>query len=299
MSSMKIAVLSSCSAESVHFIREVGAHHQISVVLRVRPTDASRTGIDVRRWSANRILRALERRLFYGYHYGRIERRLAERLAATHARLPDLEVIDVPHHRVNSEETVRLLQRLSIDLLIVIGCPLLKRPVFAAPRYGAINVHYGIAPEYRGENTIFWALYHRDFHNLGVTVHQVDATVDAGPILGRAFVSVAPTDDEVALLAKATRVAAALTDDILASWVSGAVFSAQRHRGRNFRKADRRIWHDLIMWSRRNLAKVRLPALPERREFMRPLARSGVDGELPGPCLASMSETQPMPPGVS
>ena len=47
---------------------------------------------------------------------------------------------------------------------------------------GLLNVHRGIAQEYRGLDSDYWAIYHGDYDNLGVTIHKVEPALDTGPI---------------------------------------------------------------------------------------------------------------------
>src|SRR5690606_36719015 len=54
--------------------------------------------------------------------------------------------------------------------------------VFSLPELGSINLHSGKAPEYRGSAPAFWEMYNGEAR-VGVTVHWVEAEVDAGPII--------------------------------------------------------------------------------------------------------------------
>ena len=39
------------------------------------------------------------------------------------------------------------------------------------------------AQYYRGLDSDLWAIYHRDYKNIGVTIHMVDSELDTGEIL--------------------------------------------------------------------------------------------------------------------
>ena len=43
-----------------------------------------------------------------------------------------------------------------------------------------INVHMGDCFQYRGLDSNLWALYHRDFNSLGISIHYVENILDAG-----------------------------------------------------------------------------------------------------------------------
>lgn len=53
------------------------------------------------------------------------------------------------------------------------------------PRLGFVNLHPSLLPAYRGPAPLFWTL--RDgLHETGVTLHRMEATLDTGPIVAQA-----------------------------------------------------------------------------------------------------------------
>ncbi len=62
-----------------------------------------------------------------------------------------------------------------------------------APR-GAINLHGGLLPKYRGAAPINWALFHGETET-GVTVIQMTPELDAGPILMQTKVPIDPVEN--------------------------------------------------------------------------------------------------------
>src|SRR5262249_41430958 len=68
------------------------------------------------------------------------------------------------------------------DLGVVWGTNILKESVFKIPRLGCINIHQGLAPQYRGSSPVFWELFNNE-PEVGITIHKVEAGVDAGDIL--------------------------------------------------------------------------------------------------------------------
>jgi methionyl-tRNA formyltransferase len=83
------------------------------------------------------------------------------------------------------------LRALDLDLLVVDGTGILREPVFTAARHGAVNLHCGRLPQYRGAPPAFWELYEGE-RDIGVTVHRVTAQVDAGPILAQCVLPLDP-----------------------------------------------------------------------------------------------------------
>jgi methionyl-tRNA formyltransferase len=74
------------------------------------------------------------------------------------------------------------VRELSIDIgLNVHSLHVVHPAVLAAVPLGCYNLHPGPLPAYAGLNTPSWAIYHGEPTH-GVTVHQMDAGIDTGPI---------------------------------------------------------------------------------------------------------------------
>lgn len=82
----------------------------------------------------------------------------------------------------HSPDCVGLLHLLNPDLGVLAGTNILRESVFGVPRLGCINLHSGKAPEYRGAAPGFWELYNGE-REVGITIHRVEAKLDAGSIL--------------------------------------------------------------------------------------------------------------------
>jgi methionyl-tRNA formyltransferase len=115
-------------------------------------------------------------------------------------------VRDVPHVRLrslNTPEAIEALVSLKPDLMVVDGANILQPDFFARPRYGAINLHCGKLPDFRGMPPAFWELYH-GVPEVGVSVHSVSARLDEGAVLATAAVplDLAPPGDPVTYVAR-------------------------------------------------------------------------------------------------
>lgn len=75
------------------------------------------------------------------------------------------------------------LEQWSPDLLIFAGGTILREPLLKIPRLGVLNAHLGLLPEIRGMNSPEWSLLNAV--SPGVTIHYMEAGIDAGPILQR------------------------------------------------------------------------------------------------------------------
>ena len=94
----------------------------------------------------------------------------------------------------HSEQCLTLLRELRVDLAIIDGTYILKPSVFTLPRLGAINLHCGKVPEYRGAPPAFWELYD-GVSEVGVTIHEVTAGIDQGPVLLEESFPIEPAPD--------------------------------------------------------------------------------------------------------
>lgn len=86
--------------------------------------------------------------------------------------------------RVNSDcRVVDSLQRIQPDRVVVYGGKILSKKVLHAIDTLWLNIHGGILPKYRGLDSALWACAARDYDQIGITVHEVEALVDSGRTL--------------------------------------------------------------------------------------------------------------------
>ena len=99
------------------------------------------------------------------------------------------------------------LTRAGVDLAFLAGYDqLLRAPYFAAFDGRTINVHPSLLPAHGGIGMVGIAVHRAVLEageaETGVTIHEVTAELDAGPILSRARVPVMPGDDVDTLAAR-------------------------------------------------------------------------------------------------
>jgi len=70
---------------------------------------------------------------------------------------------------------------------------ILREPLLTAPPFGCINVHASLLPRWRGVSPVQYSILHGDSWT-GVTIMQMDAGVDTGPILAQRAVAIGPED---------------------------------------------------------------------------------------------------------
>lgn len=83
---------------------------------------------------------------------------------------------------IHDPEVVRWIRDLRPDLGLVYGSPILKPELFEIPSLGTLGIHHGKVPEYRGNKTLFWAMYNGE-PAAGVTIQKINAGLDTGLIV--------------------------------------------------------------------------------------------------------------------
>jgi phosphoribosylglycinamide formyltransferase-1 len=100
------------------------------------------------------------------------------------------------------EDIVRLLLEEDVELVVLAGfMRIVKQPMLSAFPQKIINIHPSLLPKFPGLEAWKQALAAGE-KETGCTVHYVDATVDAGEILGKETVPILPDDTPESLHAR-------------------------------------------------------------------------------------------------
>jgi len=87
--------------------------------------------------------------------------------------------------KLNDPEALAVLRRLAPELMVVVAYGMLLGPkVLALPARGCINVHASLLPRWRGAAPIHRAIEAGD-NETGVSIMQMDAGLDTGPVLAK------------------------------------------------------------------------------------------------------------------
>ncbi len=102
------------------------------------------------------------------------------------------------------EQEQQRLAAFKPDVLIVVAYGLiLPQTVLNIPRFGCINVHASLLPQWRGAAPVERAILAGDAET-GVTIMQMDAGLDTGAMLSKATVTIDADDDRLTVEAKLT-----------------------------------------------------------------------------------------------
>jgi methionyl-tRNA formyltransferase len=161
---------------------------------------------------------------------------------------------------INDPAVGELLAEARPELVVIMGVGILRAELLAAiAALGSptLNVHGGYLPDYRGNHSFFWALYHGDFDRIGSTIHLVNEGIDAGDIVEIVVPEMRLEDDAEELYCRAERLALHRLVELLEEF--GAGLALPRHppgsAGRLFRMRDRWPHHDLVLGLRRLAAR--------------------------------------------
>jgi methionyl-tRNA formyltransferase len=94
--------------------------------------------------------------------------------------------------RIRDEAAQTHIREIGADLMVVVAYgQILPASLLNTPRWGTLNVHASLLPRHRGPAPIEWAILSGDTET-GVTIMQMDAGVDTGPILTQTRLPLAP-----------------------------------------------------------------------------------------------------------
>ncbi len=139
-------------------------------------------------------------------------------LVITQANSPIAQAAAV--HRLPLSYNLNDLKKVKADLAVVVAYGrLIPSSLLALPRLGFLNLHPSLLPKYRGPSPIQFALLNND-RQTGVTVMQLDAGMDTGPLLAQETVAISPSDDYLSLSAKLAKQGAALLTKIIPGYLA-------------------------------------------------------------------------------
>ncbi|MCY4285664.1 MAG: methionyl-tRNA formyltransferase [Thiotrichales bacterium] len=124
---------------------------------------------------------------------------------------------------MHSAEAVEPLAALAPDAMVVAAYGfLLPASILAMPRLGCINVHASILPRWRGAAPVHHAILAGD-RCTGVSIMQMDAGLDTGPILATRTCAISADDTSGSLTGRLAELGAATLVDTLDTLEIGTV----------------------------------------------------------------------------
>ncbi|MBI2645277.1 methionyl-tRNA formyltransferase, partial [Candidatus Uhrbacteria bacterium] len=141
-----------------------------------------------------------------------------------YAELHDIPILQPTN--INTPETLEKIRVFQPDTIVVVAFgQILKQEILSLPRFGCINVHPSLLPKYRGAAPLQEAILHGDTET-GVTIIQIDAKMDHGPILAQETLLLSSDETLSSLREKTTTLGSRLLIDVIKKIQDGA---AQPH----------------------------------------------------------------------
>jgi methionyl-tRNA formyltransferase len=120
----------------------------------------------------------------------------------------ELEIPLFQPENVNLPENLEILEKIAPDVIITVAYgSYLKKKIRNLPRFGCINLHPSLLPRYRGAAPINYALFNGE-KKTGISIFQINARMDAGPILWQREIDIIADDNYSSLLTKLSHLGA-------------------------------------------------------------------------------------------
>lgn len=125
--------------------------------------------------------------------------------------------------RLRNPDEVARLAALKPDLILVAAFgQILPQSVLDIPKFGCLNIHPSLLPEYRGATPIPAAILAGD-KETGVTIMLMDAGMDTGPIISQIIVGIEPDDTTESLTTRLAQAGVRLLGEALPLWFEGSL----------------------------------------------------------------------------
>lgn len=125
--------------------------------------------------------------------------------------------------KLRQPEAKAWLRACDADLFVVAAFgQILPQSVLDIPRSGCINVHGSLLPRWRGAAPIHAAIRAGDTET-GITIMQMDAGLDTGPMLRKAALPIQPDETSATLHDKMAQLGASLLIETLADYLNGQI----------------------------------------------------------------------------
>ncbi|MGH9682802.1 MAG: methionyl-tRNA formyltransferase [Candidatus Acidiferrales bacterium] len=123
--------------------------------------------------------------------------------------------------RIKSESARDYFKRAAPDVVVIVAYgQIIPAALLEIPRLGWVNLHASLLPKYRGAAPVNWAIVNGETRT-GVTIMQVEAGLDTGPILMRHETEIGPDETAPQLAARLAETGAPLVAETLRKLAGG------------------------------------------------------------------------------
>ncbi|MFZ3017492.1 MAG: formyltransferase [Gallionella sp.] len=143
---------------------------------------------------------------------------------------------------------------------------MLKAPLLAIPKQGALNMHGSLLPKYRGRVPVNWAII-RGETETGATLHYMTEKPDNGDIVAQQAVPILPNDTAHEVFQKVTVAAEMALNGVLPVLLAGTAKAEKQDLSKGAYFGGRKAEDGVIAWSQsaleiHNLIRAVAPPYP-------------------------------------
>jgi methionyl-tRNA formyltransferase len=143
---------------------------------------------------------------------------------------------------------------------------MLKAPLLAVPKRGALNMHGSLLPKYRGRVPVNWAII-RGETETGATLHYMTEKPDNGDIVAQQAVPILPDDTAHEVFLKVTVAAEMALNNVLPALLAGKAPAVKQDLSKGAYFGGRKAEDGIIDWSQsaleiHNLVRAVAPPYP-------------------------------------
>ena len=125
--------------------------------------------------------------------------------------------------KVKEPENIEVLRKYEPDIIIVAAFgQIVPKSILDMPKYGCVNVHASLLPQYRGAAPIQWAVINGD-EVTGVTIMRMNEGIDTGDMIAKKTVRLAEDETGGSLFDKLAQVGAQLCVETMEMIEAGKV----------------------------------------------------------------------------
>ena len=139
---------------------------------------------------------------------------------------------------LNDKEFVNQVKEINPDLIIVVAFRKIPTEIFSIPKYGTINLHASLLPNYRGAAPINWCLINNEVKT-GVTTFFINEKIDRGDILLKEEVNISDMDNFGSLYNKLSSVGSKLLIRTIKGVLSNSLMASKQNFDENLKIAPK------------------------------------------------------------
>ena len=139
---------------------------------------------------------------------------------------------------LNDKEFVNQVKEINPDIIIVVAFRKIPNEIFSIPKYGTINLHASLLPNYRGAAPINWCLINNEVKT-GVTTFFINEKIDRGDILLKEEVNISDIDNFGSLYNKLSSVGSKLLIKTIKGVLSNSLMASKQNFDENLKIAPK------------------------------------------------------------